>query len=93
MCCVEGDYLLLWTMKRPKPRGLRGQPILHGTKLEAKIDAQPFFARVPTYSNFGDDPSRGQFSKLERCGATRTPISDALIAKLCKSDSTDVSPD
>ena len=55
----------------------------HGTVREAKLNVHPFFARVPTFSNLADDPSRGQFSELNACGAVRTPISDDLIAKLC----------
>ena len=57
--------------------------IHNGTRLEALLEVQPYFARVPTHSNFGDDPSRGRFSKLESLGASTTMISDALIAKLC----------
>ena len=40
------------------------QVIHNGTRLEAPLDVHPFFSRVPTHSNFGDDPSRGRFSKL-----------------------------
>ena len=59
------------------------QVIHYGTKLEACLDVHPFFSRVPTHSNFGDDPSRGRFDELEKLGATRTHVTDALIAKLC----------
>ena len=57
--------------------------IHHGTKLEARMDVHPFFSRVPTHSNFGDDPSRGRFDELESLGAIRTLVPHALIAKLC----------
>ena len=35
--------------------------IYNGTVLEAQLDIHPFFCRVPTFSNFGDEPSRGSF--------------------------------
>jgi len=57
--------------------------ILHnGTRLEADLDVWPFFSRVPTHSNMGDDPSRGRFEMLERLGAQRTLISDAQVLRL-----------
>eukprot|EP00435_Cladocopium_sp_Y103_P021857 s2092_g5.t1 len=48
------------------------QVIHQGTLLEAKLNVSPFFSRVPTSSNYGDDPSRGRFAHLERMGAQRT---------------------
>lgn len=60
------------------------QNILHrGTLLEAELNVWPFFARVPTSSNFGDDPSRGRFHRLLQLGALRTFVNDDLIAELC----------
>ena len=59
------------------------QRILHnGTRLEADLDVWPFFSRVPTHSNMGDDPSRGRFEMLEKLGAQRTLISDAQVLRL-----------
>ena len=59
------------------------QKILHnGTRLEAELNVWPFFARVPTHSNMGDDPSRGRFEMLEMLGAQRTEISDAQVLRL-----------
>jgi hypothetical protein len=59
------------------------QRILHnGTRLEADLDVWPFFSRVPTHSNMGDDPSRGRFEMLEMLGAQRTVITDAQILQL-----------
>ena len=59
------------------------QKVLHnGTKLEADLNVWPFFSRVPTHSNMGDDPSRGQFEMLEMLGARRTEITDAQILRL-----------
>ena len=60
------------------------QFIHHGAIMEADLDVRPFFARVPTYSNFGDDPSRGRFDALFSCGAERTMISEDMITALCK---------
>lgn len=58
--------------------------IHHGAAMEADLDVRPFFARVPTHSNFGDDPSRGRFSLLLSLGAERTFISDDMIRALCE---------
>ena len=57
--------------------------IHNGTMKEAAIDLHPFFARVPTHSNLGDDPSRGRFNELERLGAKRTHLDNSLITMLC----------
>ena len=58
--------------------------VLHnGTVLEANLDIHPFFSRVPTYSNFGDEPSRGSFQRLSKLGAERTSLDDGMIRKLC----------
>eukprot|EP00435_Cladocopium_sp_Y103_P030816 s1608_g7.t1 len=58
--------------------------ILHnGTIMEADHDVHPFFARVPTFSNMGNDPSRGRFSLLEKLGASRTEVSNEMIRKVC----------
>ena len=50
-----------------------------GTALEADLEIHPFFARVPTHSNLGDDPSRGRFSDLEARGASRILLDDQYI--------------
>ena len=58
--------------------------VIHsGTKLEAELDTHPFFARVPTHSNYGDDPSRGPFEKLRRLGASRMMVDDRMVTLLC----------
>ena len=58
--------------------------IIHnGTIMEADHDVHPFFARVPTSSNMGDDPSRGRFGSLERHGASRTTVTDDMIKRIC----------
>lgn len=57
--------------------------IHNGTVLEAQLDVHPFFSRVPTYSNFGDKPSRGSFQKLMKLGAVRTHLDNDVIRKLC----------
>ena len=55
------------------------QHVLHqGTLLEAKLNVWPYFLRVPTSSNFGDDSSRGRFQKLYQMGASRTDVCDEL---------------
>ena len=59
------------------------QKILHqGTRLEADLNVWPFFSRVPTHSNMGDDPSRGRFEMLEMLGARRTEITDSHVSRL-----------
>ncbi len=58
--------------------------IHHGSALESDLDVRPFFSRVPTHSNFGDAPSRGQFGQLLSLGAIRTEISDDMIEMLSK---------
>ena len=60
--------------------------IHHGTVLEADNCVAPFFVRVPTTSNMGDDPSRGHFHLLEQFGARRTMVTDETILKLCTLD-------
>ena len=57
--------------------------IHNGTVLEARLDIHPFFSRVPTYSNFGDEPSRGSFHNLSKLGAERTELNDEMVSKLC----------
>ena len=60
------------------------QSILHrGTLMEADLNLWPFFARVPTSSNFSDDPSRGKFETLLQMGACQTNVTDEMIAELC----------
>ena len=54
----------------------------HGTRLEADLNVWPFFSRVPTHSNMGDDPSRGRFEMLEMFGARRTEVTDSLVSSL-----------
>ena len=65
-------------------QSLTAQRVIHnGTMREAALDLHPFFTRVPTHSNLGDDPSRGRFDRLELLGAKRTRLDDSLIAMLC----------
>ena len=60
------------------------QRVIHnGTMNEAAIDLLPYFTRVPTHSNLGDDPSRGPFDELELLGAKRARLDDSLITMLC----------
>ena len=60
------------------------QRVIHnGTMNEAAIDLLPFFTRVPTHSNLGDDPSMELFDELELLGAKRARLDDSLITMLC----------
>eukprot|EP00435_Cladocopium_sp_Y103_P044234 s1937_g12.t1 len=57
--------------------------IHNGAVMEADRDIHPFFARVPTTSNMGDDPSRGHFEKLLQFGAIRTEVTDSMVEEVC----------
>ena len=59
--------------------------ILHnGAMMESLIDAHPYFARVPTHSNVGDDPSRGKFEELLRLGSKQVHVDRDLILEITK---------
>ena len=60
-----------------------GTIIHHGTLAEAQLNVHSFFARVPTFSNLADDPSRGFFADLLSNGAEQTYINDDLVARIC----------
>ena len=51
-----------------------------GTELEANLDVRPYFCRVPTFSNLGDMPSRGQFDFLFSLGCERVNVSAQHLA-------------
>eukprot|EP00435_Cladocopium_sp_Y103_P003371 s675_g1.t1 len=57
--------------------------IHNGAVMEADRDIHPFFARVPTTSNLGDDPSRGHFERLLQMGAIRTEVTDSMVEDVC----------
>ena len=59
--------------------------MLHvGTTLEAKLSVHSYFARVPTHSNMGDGPSRGNFSAVERLGGRRLRVPHETLECLMK---------
>ena len=53
--------------------------IHHGTLLESKLCVGAHFARVPTFSNIADAPSRLDFSQCIALGAEVVEISDELM--------------
>ena len=53
-----------------------------GLELECDINLSPYFCRVPSYSNLGDDPSRGRFNELDGKGASRCHIDRATLFEL-----------
>ena len=61
------------------------QHMLHvGTTLEAKLSLHAYFARVPTHSNMGDGPSRGNFSAVEKLGGKRLRVPQETLECLMK---------
>ncbi len=50
--------------------------------MECDTNLPPYFCRVPSYSNLGDDPSRGRFDELERQGASRCHVDRATLFEL-----------
>ena len=53
--------------------------------LEAQLDVYPYFARVPTHSNIGDNPSRGFFSELVSKGSILSEVTRSMIIELIAS--------
>lgn len=53
-----------------------------GLEMECDINLAPYFCRVPSYSNLGDDPSRGKFDELNAAGATRGMVDHASLFEL-----------
>ena len=53
-----------------------------GLGMECGINLSPYFCRVPSHSNLGDDPSRGRFDELEKQGASRCHVDRATLFEL-----------
>ena len=53
-----------------------------GLEMECDINLAPYFCRVPSYSNLGDDPSRGKFDELNAAGAIRRMVDRASLFEL-----------
>ena len=59
------------------------QAMIHkGTTMESALDVFPYFCRVPTFSNIGDGPSRGDFSVCEKLGARRIAVNAQRLIHL-----------
>ena len=57
-----------------------------GTLIEAELSVDPFFARVPTFSNLADGPSRMCFDVCSKLGARRGRLDEPLIRKCALSN-------
>eukprot|EP00435_Cladocopium_sp_Y103_P060013 s1992_g21.t1 len=87
-CCCVFAFIDNEAAKASWISGVAGSTVAcavihNGTVMEADRDIHPFFARVPTTSNMGDDPSRGRFEELLQLGAIRTEVTDSMIKEVC----------
>ena len=57
-----------------------------GTLLEASLMVDPFFARVPTFSNLADGPSRMSFDVCSKLGAKRIRLDEPFLRKCALSN-------
>ena len=57
-----------------------------GTLMEASLMVDPFFARVPTFSNLADGPSRMSFDVCSKLGATRIRLDEPFLRKCALSN-------
>ena len=57
-----------------------------GTLMEASLMVDPFFARVPTFSNLADGPSRMSFDVCSKLGAKRIRLDEPFLRKCALSN-------
>ena len=57
--------------------------LLVNSSLDQEIEGMPWYSRVPTESNLGDNPSRLDFQELQELGAVQVhPVQPASFKKL-----------
>ena len=83
MCYLDNDAARAAFIKGRGSTSLSDSIVHRAMVYETEHALLSWYARVPSASNPGDDPSRLRYEHLISMGAKRVSVSQELVASLC----------